>query len=72
MSKVEIELHTIATYNNKRYELQDVLNVLLNENLKSQQRIDKAIEYVKEHRNYAHTIDIDELLEILEGGEDNR
>ena len=34
--------------------------------------INKAIEYVKEHRYYAHTIDIDELLEILEGGEDNR
>lgn len=32
----------------------------------------KAIEYVKEHRYYAHTIDIDELLEILEGGENNR
>ena len=30
-------------------------------------RIDKAIEYVKEHRYYAHTIDIDYLLEILRG-----
>lgn len=30
-------------------------------------RIDKAIKYVKEHRYYAHTIDIDYLLEILRG-----
>ena len=30
-------------------------------------RIDKAIQYVKEHRYYAHTIDIDYLLEILRG-----
>ena len=30
-------------------------------------RIDKAIEYAKEHRYYAHTIDIDYLLEILRG-----
>ena len=30
-------------------------------------RINKAIEYVKEHRYYAHTIDIDYLLEILRG-----
>ena len=30
-------------------------------------RIDKAIEYLKEHRYYAHTIDIDYLLEILRG-----
>lgn len=29
------------------------------------ERIDKAIEYVKEHRYYAHTIDIDYLLKIL-------
>ena len=64
----EIKLHTIATYNNKQYELQDLLNNLVNSNLKLQQRIDKAIEYVKEHRNYAHTIDIDDLLEILKGG----
>lgn len=39
---------------------------------KSQDIVYKAIEYVKEHRYYAHTIDIDELLEILEGGENNR
>ena len=30
-------------------------------------RIDTAIKYVKEHRYYAHTIDIDCLLEILRG-----
>ena len=30
-------------------------------------KIDKAIEYVKEHKYYAHTIDIDYLLEILRG-----
>ena len=30
-------------------------------------RIDKVIEYMKEHRYYAHTIDIDYLLEILRG-----
>ena len=32
-----------------------------------QYRIDKAIKYMKEHRYYAHTIDIDYLLEILRG-----
>ena len=30
-------------------------------------RMDKVIKYVKEHRYYAHTIDIDYLLEILRG-----
>ena len=30
-------------------------------------RINKVIEYMKEHRYYAHTIDIDYLLEILRG-----
>ena len=36
-------------------------------NKELKERIDKAIEYVKEHRYYAHTIDIDYLLEILRG-----
>ena len=30
-------------------------------------RMDKVIKYMKEHRYYAHTIDIDYLLEILRG-----
>ena len=30
-------------------------------------RIDNAIKYIEEHRYYAHTIDIDCLLEILRG-----
>ena len=30
-------------------------------------RIDTVIKYVKEHKYYAHTIDIDYLLEILRG-----
>ena len=36
-------------------------------NKELKERIDKAIEYVKEHRYYAHTIDSDYLLEILRG-----
>ena len=30
-------------------------------------RIDTAIKHIEEHRYYAHTIDIDYLLEILRG-----
>ena len=30
-------------------------------------RIDNAIKYIEKHRYYAHTIDIDCLLEILRG-----
>ena len=73
MSKEEIKLHTIATYNNKQYELQDLLNNLVNSNLKLQQRIDKAIEYI-ENDKYEYTpMGITskpinkELLDILKG-----
>ena len=75
--KEKIELHTIATYNNKQYELQDLLNNLININLKLQQRIDKAIEYVEEHRiknpyHYEYNCFMgnartSDLLEILKG-----
>ena len=34
-------------------------------NQKYKEAIEKAIKYVKEHRYYAHTIDIDYLLKIL-------
>lgn len=38
---------------------------LMKENQKYKEVIEKAIKYMKEHRYYAHTIDIDYLLEIL-------
>ena len=40
-------------------------NLLINCIKKQKEVIDKAIKYVKEHRYYAHTIDIDYLLKIL-------
>ena len=53
-------------------ELEMSKEELLHKLWDTQDIIHIAIEYVKEHRYYAHTIDIDELLEILEGGENNR
>lgn len=79
MSKEEIKLHTIATYNNKQYELQDLLNNLVNSNLKLQQRIDKAIIYIENESGctdysgepyyYLDEDELNELLEILKGKE---
>ena len=81
----EIKLHTIATYNNKQYELQDLLNNLVNSNLKLQQRINKAIELNKQIKSFVYNEMVDrcvpgstelydlvnEELKIL-GGEKNR
>ena len=76
MSKEEIKLHTIATYNNKQYELQDLLNNLVNSNLKLQQKIDKATELLESQMqdmmgNYFFDDNVAEQLLIILKGEDN-
>ena len=70
----EIKLHTIATFQDKEYELEELLNELLKENFKLQQRIDKAIEYINKTDWYLPQWEVRpnqpsnrELLEILKG-----
>lgn len=55
----EISLHTIATYNDKEYELQDLLNNLLNE----LQRKDKNWNELKKYLEYeiAEWQDVDNI-----------
>lgn len=74
----EIKLHTIATFQDKEYELEELLNELLKENFKLQQKIEKAIEYIEEN-SIGSILEVhcgeeeeytEPLLEILKGGND--
>ena len=71
----EIKLHTIATFQDKEYELEELLNELLKENFKLQQRIDKALKELDTYRinfdfpSFAD-VTIEKTRKILKGGND--
>ena len=74
----EIKLHTIATFQDKEYELEELLNELLKENFKLQQRIDKYEKVINELREYMLDIDYkmgwqyaNKLDKLLEGENDD-
>ena len=78
MSKEEIKLHTIATFQGKEYELEELLNELLKENFKLQNKINKAIEYIDEmclcssgYFDYGDDLSPKHIVDILKGVNDD-
>lgn len=74
--KESIELHTIGIFKNKEYEMEDLLNGLLEENLRLDNIINKAIEYIEKYHfiDDIRVMDIKEykkLLVILKGSDTN-
>jgi hypothetical protein len=69
---INIELY--CRYKRKRVALVDLLNELLNQNEEKQERIDKAIEYIENHKfNKFGDIDCGEaetIINILNGGDE--
>lgn len=64
----EIKLHTIAEYNGKEYELENLLNDLLYRIDLLEIRINKAIDYIDDLDNvYIDDKKQDKILNILRG-----
>ena len=63
MSKVEIETKTIIIYNNKEYELKELLEGLTNGCIKYKNIIKEAREYLKE--NACYDVDMQEFCRDL-------
>lgn len=75
----EIKLHTIAIFQGKEYELEELLNNLLKKINEKDKIIDKAIEYIENKNKYLDSenyyqvfeyrgLYLIPLLEILKGG----
>lgn len=60
-------------FDNENYTLLELeRKVYLNENKELQDRIDKAIEYIEEHKNimgFYEEVNGDDLMKILKGGD---
>ena len=63
---VKIKLHTIATYNDKEYELEELCNNLLETIDEKQNKIDKAL-YFMESENLSYFPNEKKLVDILKG-----
>lgn len=70
---MKIELHTIATYEGKEYELEELMNIILEDNNKLHSIIKEAREYnehlirdAKYHLNDGHLKKMKKILDKVE------